>query len=131
MRSRPEPTRAELSVLEVLWDEGPRPIRALSERLYPGGGPSEYATVQKLLERLETKGLVARDREARAHVFRAAQEPVAFVGKRLRDLADRLCGGSLAPLLTHLVRSESLSAAERRELRALLDEPRRGKGGAK
>ena len=121
-KGRTDPTRAELAVLEILWSTGPSTIRELSARLYRGGGVAHYATVQKLLDRLEAKRLVARDRDARAHVFRATLEPGAFLGNRLANLVDRLCGGSLAPLLTHLVRTRSLSAAERRELRALLDD---------
>jgi predicted transcriptional regulator len=37
-------------------------------------------------------------------------------------MAEKLCGGSLTPLLTHLVRAERLTAKQRQELRALIDE---------
>ena len=37
-------------------------------------------------------------------------------------MAEKLCGGLMAPLLTHLVRAEALSSRERDELRALIDE---------
>ena len=40
----------------------------------------------------------------------------------LRTVAEKLTGGLLAPLLTHLVRAETLSNDERRELRSLIDE---------
>ena len=55
-------TDAELAVLQVLWEQGPATIRRITELLYPQGGTSHYATVQKLLERLETKACVRRDR---------------------------------------------------------------------
>jgi hypothetical protein len=35
-------------------------------------------------------------------------------------VADSLCGGSLSPILTHLVEGRGLSEKERRELRALI-----------
>ena len=60
---------AELAVLNELWDRGPATIRQLTDSLYPEGTGAHYATVQKLLERLEGKGCVARDRRALAHVF--------------------------------------------------------------
>ena len=41
---------------------------------------------------------------------------------RLRAVAEKLCGGSLTPLLSHLVRARRLTARERQELRALIDE---------
>ena len=61
-RSPQDVTDAELAVLEVLWDEGPCSRRRIADVLYPGGQPAHYTTVQKLLERLESKGLVARTR---------------------------------------------------------------------
>jgi predicted transcriptional regulator len=115
-------TDAEREVLRVLWDAGPAPIRALVDRLYPGGGNSEYATVQKLLERLEDKGHVTRKLVGRQNVFTARVRREDLVARRLRDTADELCDGSLTPLLTHLVSSARLSDDELAELRRLVDE---------
>ncbi len=115
-------TDAELAVLQVLWDRGPATIRVLTDVLYPPGSDAHYATVQKLLERLEAKEHVRRDRSAHAHLFAATTDRDALVGWRLRAMAEKLCGGLMGSLLTHLVRAEELSAAERRELRALMDE---------
>ena len=115
-------TDAELAVLQVLWDRGDSTIRELTAELYPGGATSHYATVQKLLERLETKGCARRRRGSAAHVFSAAIGREQFLGQRLQDLADQLCEGSLAPLLSSLVRGRRLSASERRELDELVEE---------
>ena len=118
----PEVTEAELGVLQALWDKGPATIRQLTDALYPGGGQAHYATVQKLLDRLEAKGYVGRRRTGAAHLFSAALPRDELIGRRLQDVAEKLCGGSLTPLLTHLVRTRRLSARERQELRALIDE---------
>jgi predicted transcriptional regulator len=115
-------TEAELGVLQVLWDREAATIRQITDVLYPGGGASRYATVQKLLERLESKGCVARDRGDGVNQFRAAIDRGTLIGRRLRAVAETLCDGSLTPLLTHLVRSEPLSVKERQALRALIDE---------
>jgi predicted transcriptional regulator len=113
---------AQLAVLQVLWDHGERTIRQLTDALYPGGGDSHYATVQKLLERLEEKGHVRRDRSSHAHKFTAVTARDTIVGQRLRDVAEKLTGGMMAPLLTHLVKAETLSREERAQLRSLIDE---------
>jgi predicted transcriptional regulator len=115
-------TDAERDVLRALWDAGRAPIRTLVDRLYPGGGTSEYATVQKLLERLEDKGHVTRKLEGRQNVFTARVRREDLVARRLRDTADELCDGSLTPLLTHLVSSARLSPEELAELRRLVDQ---------
>jgi predicted transcriptional regulator len=114
-------TEAELALLQSLWDAGPATIRQLVERVYKQGGTSVYATVQKLLDRLESKGCVKRDRGGPVHVFRAAIHRDVLIGRRLRAVADSLCGGSLSPLLTHLVEGKGLSEPERRALRALIE----------
>jgi predicted transcriptional regulator len=115
-------TDAELAVLQVLWDRGESTIRQLADVLYPGGADTGYATVQKLLERLEDKEHVARDRSGHAHLFRAVTDRDTLVGHRLRAMAEKLCGGLMGPLLTHLVRAETLSKQERQQLRTLIDE---------
>ncbi len=82
-----------------------------------------YSTVQKLLERLEEDRCVSRDRSATPHVFEAAISRDDYIGGQLRAMAEKLCGGSLTPLLTHLVKTEALSKQERTELRKLLEKP--------
>jgi predicted transcriptional regulator len=115
-------TDAELAVLQQLWDRGAATIRQLTEAIYPEGTPSLYGTVQKLLERLEAKGCVTRDRDTWPHVFRAIISRDELIGLRLRVMAEKLCGGSLTPLLTHLVEGERLTPQQRQALRARLDE---------
>jgi predicted transcriptional regulator len=122
MAGRPrDVTDAELDVLRALWEDGPATIRALTDRLYPRGGASEYATVQKLLERLEGKGHAARRLEGRQNVFRATVRREELVARRLRDTAEELCDGSLTPLITQLVSAGKLSREELRELRRVVD----------
>jgi BlaI family transcriptional regulator, penicillinase repressor len=120
-RSPRDVTDAELEVLRALWDDGEATIRALADRLYPGGGTSEYATVQKLLERLEDKGHVAHRAEGRSNVYRPRVGREELVARRLRDTAEKLCDGSLTPLLTHLVSAGRLSPDELHELRRMVD----------
>jgi predicted transcriptional regulator len=116
-------TDTELAMLEVLWKEGPSTIRQITERLYPKGKFSQYTTVQSLLQRLELKGYVARDRSAFVHVFRAKVQRAAIIGHRLQDVADKLCEGSLTPLLLQLAEGTRLTEEQREILRKLLDQP--------
>ena len=116
-------TEAELALMQVLWDRGRASIRQLTDALYPDGSAAQYATVQKQLERLEAKGFVARDRSLFVHVFSPTIERDELIGRKLRAVADKLCGGSLAPLLSHLARMKPLTDDERRALRELIDEP--------
>jgi BlaI family transcriptional regulator, penicillinase repressor len=121
-QSLPDVTDAELAVLEVLWDRKRATVRQIAEMLYSRCTSSEHSTVQKLLDRLRGKQCVQRDASVWPHQFSATIERDHLIGRRLESVAETLCGGSLQPLLTHLVRNTKLSAKERRSLRALLDE---------
>src|SRR5436305_14492504 len=118
-RTPQDVTDAELGVLQALWDGGPAPIRRLTDALYPQAGVAQYATVQKLLERLESKGYVRRDRSQSVHVFSADVGRDDLLGRRLQTLAEQLCGGSIAPILRHLIQSRPLPADDRQSLRPL------------
>ena len=132
MMNHPDVTETELAVLEQLWAaEEPSTIRASSDRLYPGGGAAHYATVQKLLERLEAKKFVRRDDSAMAHRFTAAVKRDELIGRRLRAMADKLCGGSMTPLITSLVESRALTKRELGELRELIDKLDGKRGGTR
>src|SRR5438874_7012661 len=105
MRRVPEDvTDTELAMLQVLWDRGSATRRQVTDILYPGGGAAHYATVQKLLGRLEDKGFVRHTRDPHGVlVFTATVDRDAFIGALLHGVADKLCGGSLTPLMMNLV----------------------------
>ncbi len=125
MKKSPLPpvTGAELKVLEELWQRGEATIGELRDRLYPQGGVSKFATVQKLLTRLVAKGLVRRRKEAANWVFLPHVARNDLIGGELSRVADRLGGNSMTPLLTYLVENSELTAKERAHLRRLLDQP--------
>jgi predicted transcriptional regulator len=122
-------TETELEMLRVIWDRGEATRRQVADVLYPGGGESHYATVQKLLERLERKGFVRHERRDNVLVYSAMVDRDAFIGRRLQILADKLCGGALAPLVMNLIRSQPLKPAEVEELYAMLGEQRQTSRG--
>ena len=123
-RTAKDITEAELSVLQALWDAGPATIRQLAANVYERVDASRYATVQKLLDRLEAKGCVRRERLEGGHLFHPAIDRDELIGRRLRAVADKLCGGSLTPLLTHLVQARPLTEQDRLMLRSLIDDHR-------
>lgn len=115
-------TNGELAVLEVIWKQGNPTSRDIAHALYDDVTDSKMATAQKLLERLESKGCVGRDRRERAHRFTALVSRDAFLADRLQALAEQVCEGDLAPLATALLRSGEFSAEDRDELRRLVDQ---------
>jgi predicted transcriptional regulator len=124
-RTPQDVTDTELAILEVLWERGSCTRRQVTDVLYPRGGPAQYATVQKLLERLEAKGFVtAKNRGQGVLTFDVTIDRDHLISRKLQDVAEKLCGGSLTPLLMNLVRAKPLTARELDELRDLIDDLR-------
>jgi predicted transcriptional regulator len=115
----PPLSEAESVVLRALWEHGPGTIRQLHQAL---GRPWAYTTLQTLLHRLEGKGCASRDTAGMAHVYRAAASRDELLRRRLKGLADELCGGVPAPLVLALVQGHRYSVEEIRRFRSLLDE---------
>jgi predicted transcriptional regulator len=115
-------TDTELDLLKVLWSEQPLTARAIAGRLYGEENASAIGTVQKLIQRLEEKELVVRDRREPVHRFSTRVTRDAVAGMQLQELAAKLSDGSLSPFIMHLVQAEQLSKKEKQALRRLLGE---------
>lgn len=118
---RTDITAAEQAVLELLWDHGEATIRGLTDALYSDPTPANFSSVQKLLERLETKGFVSRKRSDTVYMFQPKVDRRELIGRRLKAVADSLCDGSMTPLLEHLVEARDLTADDRQSLHELLE----------
>jgi BlaI family penicillinase repressor len=90
--------------------------------LYGEENASTIGTVQKLIQRLEEKELVVRDRREPVHHFSALVTREEVAGMQLQVLAEKLSDGSLSPFIMHLVQAERLSKKEKQALRRLLRE---------
>jgi BlaI family penicillinase repressor len=112
---------AELSVMELLWDHGDLTARQIQDKLYGESDRSQHGTVQRLLQRLEDKQLVAREKVGTANTFSACISRERYAGSQLESLVERLTGGSIVPLLSHLIDQKRLSRTEIRRLREILN----------
>jgi predicted transcriptional regulator len=119
--STPPLANAELALMELLWVHGSLTARQIQDKLYVESDRSQHGTVQRLLQRLEDKELVKREKAGAANAFSACISREEYAGSQLKSLVDRLTGGSIAPLLSHLIGQKRLSRAELRRLREILD----------
>lgn len=113
---------AELAIMDLLWERDRLTARQIREQVYPDASKAQHGTVQRLLQRLEDKGCVLRDRDLSVHLFSAAISRQAYAGGQLEMLASKLTAGSFAPLITHLVKANKISRDEIEKIRAILDD---------
>ena len=113
---------SELAVMDLIWQRGePVTAREIREELYGEQTKAQHGTVQRLLQRLEEKGFVSRDKRLNVHFFSASISRQRYAGSQLEELADKLTEGSIAPLITHLVEHNRISNGEIRRIRKILD----------
>jgi BlaI family penicillinase repressor len=117
----PKPTSAELEILRVLWERGPSTVREvhdiLAETKHMG-----YTTVLKLLQIMTTKGLVTRNEQSRAHVYKARQPAEKTKRQLVGDLLQKVFAGSASQLMVHALSGKKTSRADIDEIRQFLDE---------
>jgi predicted transcriptional regulator len=112
-------TRFELELLQQLWKLGQASVREVQESLPEIERPA-YTTVQTMIYRLEEKKAVRRVKKiGNAHVFEAIVTR-KDVYRRLIDDLLALFGGSVEPVMAHLVESGKLSLQDVRAAEAAL-----------
>lgn len=114
-------SEAERDVMQVLWERGPSCVRDVLDDLNSRGWDWAYTTAKTVLDRLEGKGYLRRDRTPPAHIYHPRVTRDELARRRVAELRARLFPGSPAPLVRALVEG-GLTREEIAELRASLDE---------
>jgi len=116
----PRPTDAELSILRVLWEAGPRSVREI-QHLMNENRPTGYTTVLKMLQIMTEKGLVVRDESVRPQIYRPRLSRVQTQRRLLTDLLQRAFGGSVRELVLQALATRKSSPEELANIEELLD----------
>ena len=115
------PTEAECTILAVLWERGSATVRQVFEEL-SNRQDIGYTTVLKFMQIMTEKGLIERDVSVRPQVFTPAREKSEVQGDMVRDLLDRVFGGSTESLVLRALSTRPSSPEELAAIRKHLDE---------
>ena len=106
-------TKLELKIMQVVWRCGSSTVSAVQAELDP---PLAYTTVQTMLNILERKGKLKRQLQGRAYVYTARVTEGKALGQGVRDLIDRMFGGSSEELVMRLLKNRQIDAKKLAEL---------------
>lgn len=116
----PEPTKAELEILQVLWEFGPSTVRFVNDQLNLQREVN-YTSTLKQMQILTEKGILKRDESQMKHIY----IPVEAESKTKNQLLDRfvntLYKGSAPSLVMQLLGNEKTSKEDIEEIKRLLD----------
>ena len=65
-----KPTEKELEILQILWESGPVAVKDVHEAM-GGDEQNGYTTILKLMQIMHEKGLVARQKSGKLHLYEA------------------------------------------------------------
>src|SRR5277367_6221244 len=115
----PMPTAAEADILAVLWRLGPATVREVHDALEKDSG---YNTTLTQMRLMTDKGLLVRSERFRSHVYEPAAPKNQMQTRIAGDLLTRIFGGSPKGLIMSALGAQATTAAEREEIRRMLDE---------
>ena len=120
--------QAELDVLSCILQQGQLTARDIREAL-DETRPMAHASVVTLLNRLEDKGLVRKQKGkvGKAFVYQATHRPGTVHQSLVRGLLDRVFAGNGLALVNSLFETQPPSAQELDELQAMLNKMKANK----
>ena len=118
------PTEAEVTILRVLWDQGPSTVREVHEALDTQKDVG-YTTTLKLLQKMAAKDLVIRDESNRSHIYEAKSKEEPTQRRLVADLLKNAFAGNTPSLVMRALSAKSASKEDLAEIRSLLDEMER------
>ncbi len=119
---KPVLTKLELQIMQVIWRHGASTVSAVQQAL-----PQDlaYTTVQTMLNILHRKGKLKRELHGRAFTYAATVTEAKASTHAVRDLVDRMFGGSSEELVMSLIKSRQIDAKKIAELSRRLEEEER------
>ena len=104
---KPTLTKLELQIMQVIWKHGASTVTAVQQAL-----PQDlaYTTVQTMLNILHRKGKLKRELHGRAFAYIATVTEAKASTHAVRDLVDRMFGGSSEELVMSLIKSRQIDA---------------------
>ncbi len=93
--------------MQVIWRSGGGTVSAVQAELEPA---LAYTTVQTMLNILERKGHLKRELDGRAYVYTAKVSEAKALRHSLRDVIDRMFGGSSEELVMSLLKDGQIDA---------------------
>lgn len=121
-KAPPRLGKVQLQIMQILWQNGEATARQITEELNATAAPPlAHSTVQTLLRKMEAKGAVTHEAEERTFVFKPLFRQSEVSETAASDLLARVFQGSVYGLVSHLLKSETVSPDELKRLRQLID----------
>ena len=114
-------TNAELEIMHVVWELDGGTVRQVHEILNQQR-PLAYTTVMTMMNILEEKGHLMRQKEGRAYRYQPVRPKSQVISGMVDDFVGRVFEGSAAPLVVSLVKDKKISKKDLDEISRMIRE---------
>ncbi len=119
MKLLPQISEAEFEVMKVIWKHAPISTNEITEKLIQTTTWSPK-TIQTLIKRLVTKGVLSYEKQSRVFVYTPLVEEKEYIGQESRSFLERFYDGDITAMLSAYIEDDKLSESEIDTLRSLL-----------
>lgn len=116
-------TRAEMQIMNILWDNGKGMTthEIIAHCPEPQPAYSTIATFMKILTNKKFVGSHKRDGGGKAYVYYPLVTRAEYTRKAMTEVKDSFFGGSIHALISFFVKEEDISDSELEEILSLID----------
>src|ERR1700753_1554667 len=97
------PTKTEMDVLQILWQNGPSTVRFVHDKLNEQKEAVIYTSTLKLMQVMKEKGMLERDETNMKHIYTPVLQESKVKGNLLGRFVDNMYNGSASSLMVALL----------------------------
>jgi predicted transcriptional regulator len=116
-----ELTDLQLAIMQELWRRGTATVTDVHDALGDAAGLAKK-TVGTMMARLEKQGFLAHYADGREFVYEPTVTRYEVGRAKVRNVLDRLFGGSLPALVSHALEAKDVVPGDVERVRALVSE---------
>lgn len=112
-------TKAELHLMNILWDKGKATVQQIHDML--AEPKPAYTTTLTFMQILTKKGVVDYKRVGKAYVYSPILSRDEYIGGFMNDACNTVFGGSMRSFFSFFAKSEKISREELEEILKEMD----------
>jgi predicted transcriptional regulator len=121
MKNLHELTDIQLAIMDEIWRRGDATVTDVYDALFESTGHAKK-TIGTMMSRLEKQGFLTHRTDGREFVFEPTVTKAEVGTAKVRNVLQRLFGGSLPALVSHALQSEEVAPGDAQRVKALVAE---------
>ena len=111
MSDLPQISEAEFEVMKIVWKHAPISTNEITDKLLQTTSRSPK-TIQTLIKRLVTKGVLAYEKQSRMFVYTPVVKKSEYIGQKSNSFLKRYYNGEISAMVSAFIENDRLSETD-------------------